>query len=137
MKIVTADQMRRIEDRSEATGVSKDALMERAGLESARYIRRHFSPLFGVPVVVLVGPGNNGGDGLVVARHLHRWDARVSVYICRDRSTPDPKLDIVNDPGVPVIAASEDPGLAQLRTLLGEAHVVVDAVLGHRAYQAA
>ena len=130
MKIVTADEMRRIEDRSEAMGVSKDALMERAGLETARYIRRHFSPLFGVPVVVLVGPGNNGGDGLVVARHLHRWDARVSVYICRDRSTPDPKLDIVNDPGVPVIAASEDPGLAQLRTLLGEAHVVVDAVLG-------
>ena len=65
MKIVTADQMRRIEDRSEATGVSKDALMERAGLESARYIRRHFSPLFGVPVVVLVGPAITGATGLL------------------------------------------------------------------------
>ena len=130
MKIVTADQMRRIEDRSEATGVSKDALMERAGLESARYIRRQFAPLFGVPILALVGPGNNGGDGLVVARHLHRWGARVSVYICRDRRVPDPKLDIVNELGVPVIAASEDPELAQLRALLGEAHVVVDSVLG-------
>ena len=130
MKIVTADQMRRIEDHSEEMGVSKDALMERAGLETARYIRRSFGPLIGVPVLVLVGPGNNGGDGLVVARHLHRWGARVSVYICRDRRAPDPKLDIVNDLGLPVIAASEDPGLAQLRTLLGEAHVVVDAVLG-------
>ena len=130
MKIVTADQMRRIEDRSEEMGVSKDALMERAGLETARYIRRRFAPLFGVPMVVLVGPGNNGGDGLVVARHLHRWGARVSVYICRDRRAPDPKLDIVNDLCVPVIAASEDLELAQLRTLLGEAHVVMDAVLG-------
>ena len=130
MKIVTADQMRRIEDRSEAMGVSKDALMEWAGLESARYIRRMFAPLFGVPVVVLVGPGNNGGDGLVVARHLHRWGARVSAYICRDRRAPDPKLDIVNSLGIPVIAASSDAGLSQLRALLDVAHVVVDAVLG-------
>ena len=130
MKIVTADEMRRIEDRSEIAGVSKDSLMERAGLETARYIRRRFAPLFGAPVVVLVGPGNNGGDGLVVARHLHRWGASVSVYICRDRRAPDPKLDIVNSLGVPVIAASDDDGLAQLRQRLNTAHVVVDAVLG-------
>ena len=130
MKIVTADEMRRIEDRSEAKGVSKDALMERAGLETARYVRRVCAPLLGVPVVVLVGPGNNGGDGLVVARHLHRWGARVRVYICRDRRTPDPKLDIVNGLGIPVFAASADEGLARLRSLLNTAHVVVDAVLG-------
>ena len=130
MKIVTADQMRRIEDRSEEMGVSKDALMERAGLETARYIRRMNAPLFGVPVVLLVGPGNNGGDGLVVARHLHRWGARVVAYICRDRRAPDPKLDIVNDLDIPVIAASDDADLARLRTLLDTAHVVVDAVLG-------
>ena len=130
MKIVTAAEMRRIEDRSEAMSVSKDALMERAGLETARYIRRVCAPLVGVPVVVLVGPGNNGGDGLVVARHLHRWGARVSVYICRDRRTPDPKLDIVNGLGTPVFAVSADEGLARLRSLLNTVHVVVDAVLG-------
>ena len=130
MRIVTADQMRRIEDRSEEMGVSKDALMERAGLESALYVRRMRAPLFGVPVVVLVGPGNNGGDGLVVARHLHNWGARVSVYICRDRRTPDPKLDIVNELSIPLIAASDDEGLAQLRDLLNTTHLVVDAVLG-------
>ena len=130
MKIVTADQMRQIEDRSEASGVSKDALMERAGLESARYIRRLRAPLFGVPIVVLVGPGNNGGDGLVIARHLHRWGARVTAYICRDRRAPDPKLDIVNSLDIPVIAASDDAGLARLSALLDTAHVVVDAVLG-------
>ena len=130
MKIVTADQMRRIEDRSEEIGVSKDALMERAGLESALYIRRTYAPLFGVPVVVLVGPGNNGGDGLVMARHLHRWGARVSVYICRDRRVPDPKLDIVNELGISVVAASNDDGLLHLRHLLDTAHLVVDAVLG-------
>jgi NAD(P)H-hydrate epimerase len=130
VKIVTADQMRRIEDRSEEMGVSKDALMERAGLESALYIRRMHAPIYGVPVVVLVGPGNNGGDGLVIARHLHNWGARVSVYICRDRRAPDPKLDIVNNLEVPIIVASADVDLSQLRELLGTAHVVVDSVLG-------
>lgn len=130
MKIVTADQMRRIEDRSEEMGVSKDALMEQAGLETARYIRRMQAPLFGAPTVALVGPGNNGGDGLVAARHLHRWGARVGVYICRDRRFPDPKLDIVNDLGIPVIAASNDDGLLRLQRLLNTAHLVVDAVLG-------
>ena len=56
--------------------------------------------------------------------------ARVSVYICRDRRAPDPKLDIVNEIGIPVIAASDDDGLVQLQELLSTAHVVVDAVLG-------
>lgn len=130
MKIVTADQMRRIEDRSETLGVSKDALMENAGLSIARRIRQLLAPLIGVPITILVGPGNNGGDGLVAARHLHRWGASVTVYICRDRRTPDPKLDAVKALGVPIIAASSDVGLAQLTALLGGAHMAVDAVLG-------
>jgi len=130
MKIVTAAQMRRIEDRSEALDVSKDALMENAGLSIARRIRQLLAPLIGVPVTVLVGPGNNGGDGLVAARHLHRWGASVTVYICRDRRSPDPKLDAVKAIGVPVISASSDVGLARLSALLGSAHMAVDAVLG-------
>ena len=92
-KVVSAAQMRRIEDLSEESGVSKDALMENAGLEVARAVRRRIGHLPGVRVVVLVGPGNNGGDGLVVARHLHRWGARVLAYLCGRRPSPDPKLD--------------------------------------------
>lgn len=130
MKIVTPDQMRRIEDRSETLGVSKDALMENAGLTIARRIRQLLAPLIGVPVTILVGPGNNGGDGLVAARHLHRWGASVTVYICRDRRTPDPNLAAAKALGVPIIAASSDVGLAQLNALLDSAHMAVDAVLG-------
>ncbi len=130
MKIVTAEQMRRIEDRSELRGVSKDALMENAGVAAARHIRRRCAPLTGVPVLVLVGPGNNGGDGLVVARHLKRWGASVTAYICVDRRTPDPKLSAAEDAGVAVILASADDGLAQLRAKLNAAHIVVDAVFG-------
>ena len=129
-KIVTAAQMRDIEARSERAGVSTDRLMERAGLAVARVARRMAGPLSGVPIVVLVGPGNNGADGLVAARHLRRWGARVAAYLCRDRAASDPKLAAARDAGVAVVSVSDDAGLARLRVLLDSAHLVIDAVLG-------
>ena len=122
--------MRAIEARSEESGVSTDSLMENAGLAVARVARRTVGPLTGVRVVVLIGPGNNGGDGLVTARHLQRWGARVTAYLCRDRDAVDPKLADAIDAGVGVIRASDDPHLAGLKTDLGSAHLVVDAILG-------
>ena len=130
MKIVTAAQMRAIEARSEESGVSTDSLMENAGLAVARIARRMVGPLTGVRVVVLIGPGNNGGDGLVTARHLQRWGARATAYLCRDRDADDPKLADAQVAGVRVIQASEDPQLAGLKEALDSAHLVVDAILG-------
>ena len=130
MKVVTADQMREIEARSEVAGVSTDALMENAGLAVARSARRIIGPLTGVPVLVLVGPGNNGADGLVTARHLQRWGASVTAYICRERATPDPKLASAVTAGVGVLSASDDPAYSRLRAMLASAHLVIDAILG-------
>lgn len=122
--------MRAIEDRSEEAGVSTDTLMENAGLAVARSARRIVGPLTGVPFVVLVGSGNNGADGLVAARHIQRWGARVTAYICRERGSPDPKLHDALGDGVDVVTVSEDPGLDRLRLMLGSAHLVIDAMLG-------
>ena len=130
MKIVTSEQMRRIETRSGEAGVSADTLMERAGLEVARGIRRHVGHLVGVRVVVLVGPGNNGGDGLVAARHLQAWGARTLAYICAARRSPDPELDAAVDAGVEVGQAADDHDLGQLREAVADAHAVLDSVLG-------
>ena len=130
MKIVTAAEMLAIEEGSEEAGVSTDTLMENAGLAVARTARRMVGPLAGVSVVVLVGPGNNGADGLVAARHIRRWGASVTAYICRDRGTPDPKLDDALRDGVEVIAVSDDSELARLKCVLGSAHLVIDAMLG-------
>ena len=130
MKIVTSEQMRRIEERSQQAGVSTDALMENAGLAVATRIRNHAGLVAGVPVIILVGPGNNGGDGLVAARQLHAWGAQATVYLCGDRLPDDPNLFAVRGHGVPIVKTSGDDGMARLREALDSALMIVDAVLG-------
>ena len=75
MKLVTVDQMRRIEAASDALGHTYAAMMERAGSAVARVIQARLD-VRGRRILVLVGPGNNGGDGLVAARHLHDAGAK-------------------------------------------------------------
>ena len=130
MKIVTAQQMREIEDRAEAGGVSKDVLMENAGLAVADDIRGQVRNLVGMTVVVLVGPGNNGGDGLVAARHLDAWGARVTIGLCRDNPAHRGKVDFLRGKRVTIIQLDDDEGLAQLRESLKLAQIVLDAILG-------
>ena len=122
--------MREIEDRAEAGGVSKDALMENAGLAVADYIRASVRNLVGMTVVVLVGPGNNGGDGLVAARHLDAWGARVTIVLCRDNPAHQGKVDFRRGKRVTIIRLDDDDGPAQLRESLHLAQIVLDAILG-------
>ncbi len=130
MKIVTVDQMQALEEASARAGVSTDDLMEKAGLAVAdRAIEQLDSPR-GARVLVLVGPGNNGGDGLVAARHLHQYGARVQVYMCAPRNQPDVKLDTAVERGVPVGGVENDPHLVLLRRQLEARPLVIDAVLG-------
>jgi ADP-dependent NAD(P)H-hydrate dehydratase / NAD(P)H-hydrate epimerase len=74
--ILTADAMRAAEEAVFARGVSQDELMERAGAAVAREAVRF---AMGRPVLVLAGPGNNGGDAYVVARHLRERGVDVLV----------------------------------------------------------
>ncbi len=130
MKIVTSDQMRLLEQRSESAGVSTDSLMENAGLAVARSVRRRLGRVVGTQVVVVAGKGNNGGDGLVVARRLRSWGGRVTVCLTGPRPPGDPKLALVVSQGSAVVHLDIDAGLAQLRESLASADLVVDAVLG-------
>ena len=65
--ILTADAMRAAEQQAIDSGTTVEQLMERAGEALAEAIYRFAGPM---PVLVLCGPGNNGGDGYVAARHL-------------------------------------------------------------------
>jgi len=68
-----------------AAAPSPSQLMEKAGLAAAE-IARDVSGGTGKPVLVLAGPGNNGGDAFVLARHLRQWYFKVSVVFAGDES---------------------------------------------------
>ncbi|MGB9715647.1 MAG: NAD(P)H-hydrate dehydratase [Thermodesulfovibrionales bacterium] len=77
MKVVTAEEMRYIDNKTiDEYGIPSYVLMERAGLAVTSRIKEIFSP---GKVIVIAGSGNNGGDGLVVARNLYNdgWEVRV------------------------------------------------------------
>ena len=126
MKIVTAAQMTAIEQASERAGISTDVLMENAGLAVAQGARDLVGAA-GVRVIVLVGPGNNGADGLVAARHLRRWGAEVICFVVGGRPVTDPKMDLALEYGVRVIDVASPSGL---ENLLSQSALVIDAVLG-------
>lgn len=79
--ILTAGQMRAAEERAMGRGIAGSALMERAGAEVLEALLAHDPRLGWAPgrAAVLAGPGNNGGDGYVVARllRLRGWDVRL------------------------------------------------------------
>jgi ADP-dependent NAD(P)H-hydrate dehydratase / NAD(P)H-hydrate epimerase len=130
MKLVTVEQMRELERRSEEAGVSTATLMENAGLAVAQEVWMLLGSLDERRILALCGPGNNGGDGLVAARHLFEWGAQVAVYLLAPRDPDDPNLAEIVAREIPVTVASEDQGLETLEGLLGAAECVIDALLG-------
>lgn len=74
--ILTAARMREAEERVIHGGVAVDELMERAGLAIAREVRRLAA---GRAILIAAGPGNNGGDAHLAARHLAAWGLDVAV----------------------------------------------------------
>ena len=101
-----------------------------AGLAVASEARYRMGGAAAKRVVVLVGPGNNGADGLVTARHLRRWGGEVTCYLVTPRAEADPKMDLALEYGVAVLRAADDPGLRRLELLLDLSTLVIDAVLG-------
>ena len=85
MRILTADEMGRA-DRvtSERFGIPSLELMEQAGRAVARFVLRELPQCRSI--VVLSGKGNNGGDGMVAARHLTDAGCAVSVFLLSDPS---------------------------------------------------
>lgn len=117
---------------AERYGIDVATLMERAGAQAAEVARTLLRDRPGRRVVVLVGKGNNGGDGLVAARHL-RGDAQVRVILVAPaselRGEPARHLRTLEELHVPVAEAqalSEEELDRQLR----EADLLVDAIFG-------
>ena len=77
-KLVTSEEMRLLEDRASQQGIDNAILMETAGLEIALAVSREIGFLRQIPILILVGPGNNGLDGLIAGTHLSSFGAKVT-----------------------------------------------------------
>ncbi len=130
MKVVNVEQMQRIEADSNEAGHSYAAMMEQAGRSLADAIAARVDPR-GKHVLVLVGPGNNGGDGLVAARYLGQAGAQVACYLYKARHpAEDENFRLVLEGDVRTVLAEEDGEHEKLRSLAEETDILIDALLG-------
>ncbi|PUA31409.1 MAG: NAD(P)H-hydrate epimerase [Candidatus Terraquivivens tikiterensis] len=81
METITSEEMAVVDENSEYLGVPRILLMENAGRAVAEHLREHLKELRDRFVVVFCGTGNNGGDGMVAARHLAAYGCRVLVVL--------------------------------------------------------
>jgi hydroxyethylthiazole kinase-like uncharacterized protein yjeF len=130
-ELLTAAQMRAIEQAAIASGeVTGLELMERAGRGVVEAIFQEWPELRATShrAVVLCGPGNNGGDGFVVARLLKEWGWEVEVFLYGDpeRMPPDARENYERWVGMGEVRKLTSATLAN-----GEqAQLVIDAVFG-------
>lgn len=141
---LTLEQIRRVDKIAiDQFGISGLVLMENAGRGAADVIADH-SPSGG-RCVLFCGTGNNGGDGMVIARHLHAKGIRVTVLVAGSRSgrgklSPDCRvnLEILEKTRVPILwcadvaetVANGESLPAHIRNEILRADSVVDALLG-------
>jgi ADP-dependent NAD(P)H-hydrate dehydratase / NAD(P)H-hydrate epimerase len=123
MHIVTVEEMRELEARAEREyGLTSPILMENAGRSAAALLAGHIQQeqaVSGLEFLLLIGPGNNGGDGLVIARYLELWGGRVNLYHWKERHL--------------IISGEEVPGeqtAVQLERAIQNADYILDALLG-------
>ncbi len=129
MKLVTAEEMRRAEQAAVDAGDTWEGLMERAGQAVARVVLARLKKKG--RCVLLVGPGNNGGDALVAGRYLVEAGHKVVAYLWgRGGGAADRLTEALEEGGGGIVWADADAALETLRRELKKADVVVDGLLG-------
>lgn len=127
--VLTAQQMKAVEEKSVSLGMSWLRLMENAGAAATKVIRDTFK-LENKKIVIVCGKGNNGGDGYVIARKLLEDNAFVRVVSVGSPSTESAKemASKAYNLGLrPVDFESYEPLCCQY---LNDADIIVDAVFG-------
>src|SRR5207244_2978393 len=130
MKGLTAEQMRQVDEGTIAEGVPGIALMENAAHRIAEAMDREFDPLPAQKIVILCGKGNNGGDGLALARILKEQgveQVRVVLSAPAGEYRGDAAANLARLAEVGIYPSFEIPQKLRERR---EVTLVVDALLG-------
>ena len=135
MKVLTSAQMKNIDKTAiEDIGIAGPILMENAGLQILEEIRTRFPDINKEKVVIIAGKGNNGGDGLVVARHLFNQGCDPCVLLLASkrevRGDAALNLRIAEKIGVKI---NEAPSIKEWKTQkknISQSTLLLDAIFG-------
>ena len=135
MKLATAQDMRKIDELAvKEYGLEVERLMESAGAAVVKAMEETWDDLPEKTVGVICGKGNNGGDGLVVARLLKQKKTSVAVVLAGepDDLSEDAKsqYEKAKAAKVPLIPLVEAEGLKSVKVALEECDLLVDALFG-------
>ncbi|HYK16528.1 MAG TPA: NAD(P)H-hydrate epimerase, partial [Bryobacteraceae bacterium] len=135
MKVLNAAQMREVDRRTAELGIPNIVLMENAGHRVVELLERRYAPLASQRIVVFCGKGNNGGDGLVVARQLHTRIHPRSLHVVMVGDPAEMRGDAAAN--FKMLQAVGCPVERDLTPEMQTATLVIDALLGTGIHGAA
>ncbi len=128
MKVLTAAQMREVDRRTIELGIPGLILMENAAHRVVEFLQSRFAPLHKHRVVVFCGKGNNGGDGLAVARQLHVGGPPVALHVLLAGRPVDLAGDAADN--LQMLRAAGCDVAFEITPPMRRATLVIDALLG-------
>src|SRR5215210_6948756 len=135
MRVLNAAQMRDADRQTiDEIGIPSMVLMENAGRQVVAALEAGYEDLTDRHVAVLCGPGNNGGDGFVVARTLYQRGVEVSVFVIGSMTAikGDARLnvEILGRLGLTVVEIADEQAWELHFSEISKCDLIVDAVFG-------
>ncbi len=128
MLVFNKEQIRRIESTAVESGFSETRMMENAGSAASKIIEERFD-ITNKKIVIVVGKGNNGGDGFVVARKLFEAKRDVSVILADEMPTTAASREMLSKLTVYPIRLYNSFDADTIK-VINSADVIIDAVFG-------
>jgi NAD(P)H-hydrate epimerase len=135
MKVLTAAQMRAVDQRTSELGIPGVVLMENAGHRVVELLAHAYAPMKEQRVVVMCGKGNNGGDGLVIARQLFTRLRPMTLHVVLAGDPREMKGDAAEN--YRMLEAAGCPVEREITPEMETATLIVDALLGTGIHGAA
>lgn len=135
MKVATAEQMQELDRKAiEIYGIPGIVLMENAGRGAAEVISNSFPDLQNRKIAIIAGKGNNGGDGLVIARYLMNQGMNVKVYLLTDpkslRGEAETNFNIFHRMRGEIVSLPSSKDYIKVKRDLERFDLLVDGIFG-------
>ena len=134
LEYITSREMNRLDNNTESLGIPKSLLMELAGSRTADFAFAYYNLKSGDIVSIVCGTGNNGGDGLVAARHLASKGILVHAWLVSDKMATDisqQNLGCLKQMTESIKIHSINMfGLEKFKDSISKSVLIIDALLG-------